>query len=828
MHRTYEAIFFERAPAARWALSVANSQREIASILRAVGAAGVVGTPAEVCILRALRGDDCLGPEGPVEDFAYFARACIKLRARREVLIEMRLGQKVVPRSVAELRSSVAVKARVAQDSSVRETRCVTAAALVVAQRSSRKNSFDTMFQGGCVGAQPLAEGELRGKTRAAVPGSSSSVRGDSSVRERDGATAAALAVAQRSARKKGFTTLFQGVCVQGDTSLAVLGNSSSARASGVEPARHTLLRRKLCGLQLSEDIVDAVVGEMQVRVGEGLAWEFAESSWLSAWPRWEVFAEEVQVALQTWETDLAVMHVAPLISGLLFALFRYALQQKHMTVNTGDEGMLAELGAAGWVRRDGMVWGENDCLADSLLQLLIKRGVIPGDVDRQVACHANRAQLERTQDLLPRDLDGNVCLGGMLEHHRHAAPTVRFFLDFFGVRAVDLLPRAGINVVVHARYDDIEHPPDEVLLCAEVGRRAGGVWEFHLFNWTGVGFSGFHYDPLVRLAADVGGDPAQISDDSGGDAEVRGPELAPAVAIVAAAASDLGGGAPKHDDAVPRRRSMLRRHRTGLPDDPCVHGKAVAARPAVRVSQGVQDERAVDDLSRRVLRLAISADLPDPSLADLAVAGRVFGRGGSIGSLARSAAPAQVPRVGSSDEMLFDVAGVDAARCSARIFQQRRLDKAVFEQCSEGRKYGEFCGKHKAKRAQGVWDPPGHDSLPPAKLAEGRRAAQKRVAPLAVALQPPSGPALVAEVAPATGEHIGNTVVRSGATSLLKRPRGGCLGGAFRSALPEAPERRPRIVTGFGAERVEDVAADEARRIADGARRGAWHAGRR
>ncbi len=36
-------------------------------------------------------------------------------------------------------------------------------------------------------------------------------------------------------------------------------------------------------------------------------------------------------------------------------------------------------------------------------------------------------------------------------------------------------------------------------------------------------------------------------------------------------------------------------------------------------------------------------------------------------------------------------------------------------------------------------------------------------------------------------------------------------------------PRLGPRIVTGFGEERVEDVLADEARRVAEGVRRGQW-----
>ena len=72
--------------------------------------------------------------------------------------------------------------------------------------------------------------------------------------------------------------------------------------------------------------------------------------------------------------------------------------------------------------------------------------------------------------------------------------------------------------------------------------------------------------------------------------------------------------------------------------------------------------------------------------------------------------------------------------------------------------------------------------------------------------------------------------------------------------ASASSTQRRPVIVTGFGAERIADVASDETRRIAEGARRGtlrretgergrmrdmqdrdldrgaggAWHAGRR
>ena len=103
----------------------------------------------------------------------------------------------------------------------------------------------------------------------------------------------------------------------------------------------------------------------------------------------------------------------------------------------------------------------------------MIERGVVNRGVDRREACRANRERLENTEGLFPRALDGSLCLGGMLEHNRHAAPTVQFLLEYFGARAVDVLPRAGIRLVVHARYDDADHPPDEDTYCAGIGSSA-------------------------------------------------------------------------------------------------------------------------------------------------------------------------------------------------------------------------------------------------------------------------------------------------------------------------------------------------------------------
>ena len=77
----------------------------------------------------------------------------------------------------------------------------------------------------------------------------------------------------------------------------------------------------------------------------------------------------------------------------------------------------------------------------------------------------------------------------------------------------------------------------------------------------------------------------------------------------------------------------------------------------------------------------------------------------------------------------LFNAAPVDTCRCLARIWQKKDTSKPVFEQCSRGRTFGDFCGGHKSEkqRSQGVWDPPAHAALPRFKLEEEMREASRR-----------------------------------------------------------------------------------------------------
>ena len=62
-------------------------------------------------------------------------------------------------------------------------------------------------------------------------------------------------------------------------------------------------------------------------------------------------------------------------------------------------------------------------------------------------------------------------------------------------------LPAAGVLLVVRSRFDSDMLPPDRILVCAGLGAGVGGSAEFQLYNLTGEGTAGTHYDPLFPEA---------------------------------------------------------------------------------------------------------------------------------------------------------------------------------------------------------------------------------------------------------------------------------------------------------------------------------------
>ena len=143
--------------------------------------------------------------------------------------------------------------------------------------------------------------------------------------------------------------------------------------------------------------------------------------------------------------------------------------------------------------------------MADSLLQLLIVLAVLPADIsdpERDAACEANRHALVHggRPALRPRNLRGEDDPGAFLEHDRHAEATVAFFLRWFANRRLRDLPDEGIELTVYSRVDSDALPAARRRICVNPGGgRAGPAVQFYLYNTTGSGISGFHYDPLLR-----------------------------------------------------------------------------------------------------------------------------------------------------------------------------------------------------------------------------------------------------------------------------------------------------------------------------------------
>ena len=125
-------------------------------------------------------------------------------------------------------------------------------------------------------------------------------------------------------------------------------------------------------------------------------------------------------------------------------------------------------------------------------------------------ACAENRRRLcEGPVDLRPRRRDAFT--GGdlgedpraFLQHDLHAAPTVVFFMEWFAASGRKLrdLPATGVVLVVRSRFDSDMLPPDRITVCAGLGAGVGGSAEFQLYNLTGEGTAGTHYDPLFPEA---------------------------------------------------------------------------------------------------------------------------------------------------------------------------------------------------------------------------------------------------------------------------------------------------------------------------------------
>ena len=180
----------------------------------------------------------------------------------------------------------------------------------------------------------------------------------------------------------------------------------------------------------------------------------------------------------------------------------------KHLT----DEQKEAVLRRQGLTVGVGEVWGANNCLADSLLQLMQEHEVIAccHKNDRKAACAALREELTNLPEespLRPMQRDPvNSCPlvlddRAFLQSNVHGEYILKFFLRYFDARGMLIrhLPSAGVHISVCSRFDSDVLPVESTDVChAEVVDVDGEPLDFKLFNRTGEGVSGYHYDPII------------------------------------------------------------------------------------------------------------------------------------------------------------------------------------------------------------------------------------------------------------------------------------------------------------------------------------------
>ena len=210
---------------------------------------------------------------------------------------------------------------------------------------------------------------------------------------------------------------------------------------------------------------------------------------------RWDPFSA-VLAEKQPAEGTISVLPlVLPEFQSLLFAIRRCAISSHSRPASNlqiSDDERLGELRKQGFqlLRSSG---DGNNCLVHSLALVLAAANVIRDLDEPTTACQEVRQHLIRTPGLHPQAPGGLPDPGAYLEHGRHGPCVVQRLLEAF---AMPGRPDVNVRVLVHARYDTAGSPPDDFEVPSPSATSATRV--FHLWNWTGDGTSGYHYDGLV------------------------------------------------------------------------------------------------------------------------------------------------------------------------------------------------------------------------------------------------------------------------------------------------------------------------------------------
>jgi hypothetical protein len=167
--------------------------------------------------------------------------------------------------------------------------------------------------------------------------------------------------------------------------------------------------------------------------------------------------------------------------------------------------------GAMGYVLGTGCLHGQNDCLADSLLQCLSVAGVLPkrlvgeqGVSERREACMSSRSHLRGHENPALHPEPWNA----FLEEHTQGPHIVHHFLEHF--QADILLIPVEVWIVTHSRFDaavqdhgiktSIPRAITRVPIVNVDPIQTGPRAELHVYNETGSGHRGLHFSPILHV----------------------------------------------------------------------------------------------------------------------------------------------------------------------------------------------------------------------------------------------------------------------------------------------------------------------------------------
>ena len=290
-----------------------------------------------------------------------------------------------------------------------------------------------------------------------------------------------------------------------GDTRKAITGGvpqSSDAGHMSMQSSRWFLYLHEDLGIaehwvtSLHEWLSDL----LSVSVVHDLLWSPKDQDWFLDLQNWPIFAVESKILLEQARGNEEDEQLTALAGLLVYEIGVIVSNNRELAVDvsTSDAKAITNLKAAGWTFGIGQVWGENDCLLDSLLQLLIACGFLP-QMElrlREKWCKECRVHFCGSEGLHPRSRTGMKDPHAFLQHHLHANAAVAFFMSKCG--ALKNLPACGLNLEVHAR---LPHLCDQVRLCVTEDDPEAIASVFNVYCKSGGGLSGYHYDPMFMVS---------------------------------------------------------------------------------------------------------------------------------------------------------------------------------------------------------------------------------------------------------------------------------------------------------------------------------------